>query len=520
VVHAMCKLAVMEDVRMSVPEPAVPGTGDMELLRGLGDRDVAVLALVDRMPGVSVDGAAHHLDMRQWRVRRALARLQRRGLVKASAGELRVTELGDGLGAAGLISRLLRDVGPRGARSLGGSRIRGVEPADRSVASIARLLRGVDRGGRLHALAQLARAGTDAERAAAVQVLGGLREPAAAAELGQLVAQLGDDGLRAAAATALGRSGDRLAAPMLRDIVDSGSSVVRAAAAEALGVLGDDEATYVLVSLASYPSSPVRAAAARALGRIGDPAGVDALAVFLTDADRSVRARARYALLAMDAEGAIEALGANPARGRLRRALDRRKAQAAQRRRARARGTSPLQVARLDALNLADPIRYFAMAAFVLLVDAIVVGVEPIVVVAAVAALTVAGYRSARDVLYAAETPQGALTRLDLSRPRSRGMPTGAVIEPAPVTVVRSFSWTMVSRVVVALTVALAVDAAAGRLGIAAGLLSGTLAALAAFDVVAYRRAAAWQRDHGVELLAEAVGAGVPARRYYSQPRR
>jgi DNA-binding MarR family transcriptional regulator len=496
-----------------------PDANGRALLRGLGDRDVAVLALVDRMPGTSVAVAARHLDMRQWRVRRALARLQRRGLVKASAGELRVTEVGKGLGAAALISRLLGEVGPRGVRGLGGSRMRDVEPADRSVASIARLLSGLGRGDRLHLLGRLARAGTNAERAAAVQALGALREPAAAAELGQLVAELGDDGLRAAAAVALGRSGDQLAAPMLRDIVATGSSVMRAAAADALGVLGDGEATEVLATLTAYPSTPVRAAAARALGRIGEPAGVDALAAFLMDADRSVRARARTALLTMDTEGAIETLGANPVRGRLRRARDRRKAQAAQQRRARARGTSPLRLARLDAINLADAVRPFVLGAFVLLVDALVVGVEPIAVVAAVAVLTVAGRLTARDVMYAAETPVGALTRLDLSRPRSRRMPAGAVIESVPVTVIRSFSWTRVSRVGVVAAVALAVDAAAGQLGVAAGLLAGTLAGVAAFDVVGWRRVAAWQRDHGVELLTDAVGAVVPARRYYSRPR-
>jgi HEAT repeat protein len=180
--------------------------------------------------------------------------------------------------------------------------LRGVEPAERSAASISRLLRGVGRSDRVRVLGELARSGSVAERVAAIQVLGSLREPAAAPELGALVAESADDGVRAAALVALGRTGDRIAAPAMRDIVASGSSVVREAAADALGLLGDREAVQSLTELSSYPSAPVRAAAARALGRIGDATAVDALATLAADADRRVRARARVALMTSELE--------------------------------------------------------------------------------------------------------------------------------------------------------------------------------------------------------------------------
>jgi HEAT repeat protein len=112
--------------------------------------------------------------------------------------------------------------------------------------------------------------------------------------------------VRALAADLLGLHGDPDAGtPLVRLVAtEDQPAALRAAAAQALGRIGDRSATPTLCSVLGSPRRPaLRSAAALALGRIGDPHGLDALVVGLGTADRQVRAACAEALVAGGAQG-------------------------------------------------------------------------------------------------------------------------------------------------------------------------------------------------------------------------
>ncbi|HEY9614650.1 HEAT repeat domain-containing protein [Allocoleopsis sp.] len=120
-----------------------------------------------------------------------------------------------------------------------------------------------------------------------------------------------DDGVRLAAAQALGKIGDKAATSALivvlqQDKVDE----VRSAAAQALGKMGGKAATSALiVVLRQDKVDVVRLAAAQALGKIGDKAATSALIVALQqDKDDWMRSAAAQALGKMRGEVATSAL--------------------------------------------------------------------------------------------------------------------------------------------------------------------------------------------------------------------
>ncbi|GEM_PF-2197464 len=110
-----------------------------------------------------------------------------------------------------------------------------------------------------------------------------------------------EDGVRRAAALALGRIGSPEALPALLGALDpryEGASRVRHQAAQALGELGLPEAVPALLeTLAADPEGIVRQAAIGALGQIGDPRAAPALRASLEmEKDMLLRAEAALAL--------------------------------------------------------------------------------------------------------------------------------------------------------------------------------------------------------------------------------
>ena len=115
-----------------------------------------------------------------------------------------------------------------------------------------------------------------------------------------------DEGVRAAAASALGRLGDKLAVdPLIRKLEDPDEGV-RATAASALGRLGDKLAVDPLIRKLEDPDEGVRDGAIFALGQLGDKLAVDPLIRKLEDLDEDVRAAAAGALGALgDTRGSV-----------------------------------------------------------------------------------------------------------------------------------------------------------------------------------------------------------------------
>ena len=103
--------------------------------------------------------------------------------------------------------------------------------------------------------------------------------------------------VRDAAATALGRIGDRRAVTPLTDLLSRESEWdVRIAAAYSLGQLGDPAATARLIEAMADHQPYVREAAAKALGECGDTAATVVLLRALDDEDYLVRAAAARAI--------------------------------------------------------------------------------------------------------------------------------------------------------------------------------------------------------------------------------
>jgi HEAT repeat protein len=102
------------------------------------------------------------------------------------------------------------------------------------------------------------------------------------------------------AVTAAGPSGAQvfelgLGAELLKDL-EGPDAGLRAAAAQALGLTGDAGAVAPLLSHIKDPDQAVGDRAAEALGTLGDKAAIPPLRADLTDRDEAVRARAAYGL--------------------------------------------------------------------------------------------------------------------------------------------------------------------------------------------------------------------------------
>jgi len=131
-------------------------------------------------------------------------------------------------------------------------------------------------------------------RLAAAVALGKLGDPAA---FEFLIAALAseDSALRVTAAAALAEMGER-AAGLLRQALQHENALVRWGAAQALGEIGDKKAVAPLLQRLKDPESAVRAAAILSLGRLGQAEAVEPLLKQLGDASAMVRWSAAWAL--------------------------------------------------------------------------------------------------------------------------------------------------------------------------------------------------------------------------------
>ncbi|HXF06209.1 MAG TPA: HEAT repeat domain-containing protein [Blastocatellia bacterium] len=144
---------------------------------------------------------------------------------------------------------------------------------------------------------------------------------AAASALGRFDAEEAQAALRSAlwdhsplvrqtAAFALGQRKDRRAVPALREATRDREASVRAAVAWALGEIGDLSAEADIIRLLRDRDALVRREAARSLGRLQSPRAVPALSqALLTDGEAEVRRQAAWALGLIGDAAALTALG-------------------------------------------------------------------------------------------------------------------------------------------------------------------------------------------------------------------
>ena len=113
-----------------------------------------------------------------------------------------------------------------------------------------------------------------------------------------------DQGLRAAAADALGWLGDARAVPPLLTILQDPDDheAVREIAAEALGKLGGSAAVQPLIDALADPREWIRRAAAQALGELGEPRAMDSLSALLGDESTMVQDAAFDAIKRLSTE--------------------------------------------------------------------------------------------------------------------------------------------------------------------------------------------------------------------------
>jgi len=133
---------------------------------------------------------------------------------------------------------------------------------------------------------------------------------ARAGELDRLTDQLKHNSsrLRARAASALGKLGDKRAVePLINALKDEDRSV-RSSASGALGRLGDPRAVEPLIAALKDQDKYVRRSAASALGRLGDKRAVEPLIAALKDKDAGVRRSVAWALAQLGDERAVEPL--------------------------------------------------------------------------------------------------------------------------------------------------------------------------------------------------------------------
>ncbi|CAN5600044.1 hypothetical protein BH23PLA1_BH23PLA1_37580 [soil metagenome] len=133
-------------------------------------------------------------------------------------------------------------------------------------------------------------------------------ERAVAALTGLLANQ--QDGVRAAAATALGRLSAREAIPELRGLLDHYYPAVRLAAAGALYKMGDDSGRQVLQTFASSEYPGVRIGAAEAMASRPDSEWRRLVRELVREGDPAIRVQAARLLAPHDADAAGEALAA------------------------------------------------------------------------------------------------------------------------------------------------------------------------------------------------------------------
>ena len=141
-------------------------------------------------------------------------------------------------------------------------------------------------------------------RQAAAEALGQIGDARA---VEPLVAALkdSDEGVRQAAAEGLGQIGDaRAVEPLIAALGDSNRDMRRAAAG-ALGQIGDARAVEPLVAALKESESYLRRAAAEGLGKIGDARAVEPLVAALKDSDEDVRQAAATVLAMLYRSGKV-----------------------------------------------------------------------------------------------------------------------------------------------------------------------------------------------------------------------
>ncbi|MFA5058877.1 MAG: HEAT repeat domain-containing protein, partial [Opitutaceae bacterium] len=160
------------------------------------------------------------------------------------------------------------------------------------LAEVARSLGELRCAAAVPKLAELAASGAVSCRVEAVGALGGIHSPAAMEAVELAFRQNIVD--RAAAARALGASGDRKHVPTLAEALRSAPGLdVRAACAEALGMLGGESARAPLVEALRQDSALVRESAVRSLGRVDARDAGAAIAALCEDSDVRTAAAAR-----------------------------------------------------------------------------------------------------------------------------------------------------------------------------------------------------------------------------------
>jgi len=129
------------------------------------------------------------------------------------------------------------------------------------------------------------------------EILGDLREPGATTALLERLSDPQElSNVRHTAAQALGKIGDRAAAPALIAAAEQGDFWVRYAAVEALGRLGDERAVGALLRLIQQDAW-TRPAIVQALGNIGHLDAVETLVAALEDNNDAVRVASMEALI-------------------------------------------------------------------------------------------------------------------------------------------------------------------------------------------------------------------------------
>jgi HEAT repeat protein len=146
----------------------------------------------------------------------------------------------------------------------------------------------------------------EARRTAAAETLAGKGEPAVL----PLLAALGDHhpGVRAGAAYALGKIGDRRAVEPLLGLLKDDNEHVRGVAVPALRRLNDPRAAGPLIAALNDPHASVRLQASSALAELKDAQAVPALIGALNDTDPAVRRQTANTLGQLDDPQAVPAL--------------------------------------------------------------------------------------------------------------------------------------------------------------------------------------------------------------------
>ena len=138
----------------------------------------------------------------------------------------------------------------------------------------------------------------------------GVSDSAVVTALSRALADDSDDGVRRAAAWALGQLEDAAAVPALTTALKRDRDLeVRRTCAWALGQLEDHSSVDALTAVLNDPDTELRNKAVWALGQIEDARAVTALVGVLRDPDVDTRAQAVWALGQIESKDATEALG-------------------------------------------------------------------------------------------------------------------------------------------------------------------------------------------------------------------